>query len=134
MECPHVFDEGAASAGGISMGLRGHTTLLVRKLMIDDQVIQNLRIAQVIDLMGPVDRNDDDRRQDHDDHNQVYPHLHRHLSEPVIAFGAPFQSKSGRTSEPRLPQAEHVKRGSMSESRTSSAQRSASSAIEWLHL
>jgi hypothetical protein len=30
---------------------------------------------------------------------------------PIIAFGVPFQLKSGRTSEPRLPQAEQVKRG-----------------------
>jgi hypothetical protein len=31
-----------------------------------------------------------------------------------------FQSKSGRTSAPRLPQASHIKRGSISESLTSS--------------
>jgi len=31
---------------------------------------------------------------------------------PIVAFGAPFQLKSGRTSAPRLPQTQQVKRGS----------------------
>ena len=41
--------------------------------------------------------------------------------KPIIAFGAPIQLKSGRTSVPRSPQALHTKRGSMSESRIASA-------------
>jgi hypothetical protein len=40
--------------------------------------------------------------------------------------------KSGRTSAPRLPQAEQVKRSSMSDSLTSSGQQSALTATEWL--
>src|SRR6202035_1119565 len=32
--------------------------------------------------------------------------------KPIIAFGAPFQLKSGRASTPRLPQTEQAKRGS----------------------
>ncbi|KJC55708.1 hypothetical protein UP10_38565 [Bradyrhizobium sp. LTSPM299] len=51
-----------------------------------------------------------------------------HTSVPI--FGG---SKFGRTSAPRLPQAAQTKRDSMSESLTSSGQRSAVSAIEWLH-
>jgi hypothetical protein len=43
-----------------------------------------------------------------------------------------FQLKFGRTSAPRLPQALHVNRGSTSDSRISSGQRSALIAIEWL--
>ena len=45
-----------------------------------------------------------------------------------------FQLKSGRTSAPRLPQAVQTKRGSISDSRTSSAQASPLIASEWLHL
>jgi hypothetical protein len=43
-----------------------------------------------------------------------------------------FQLKFGRTSAPLLPQALHAKRASRSDSRTSSGQRSALIAIEWL--
>jgi hypothetical protein len=43
-----------------------------------------------------------------------------------------FQLKSGLTSAPRLPQAAQTKRGSISDSRTSSGQRSAFIAMLWL--
>src|SRR5882762_8405404 len=41
--------------------------------------------------------------------------------------------QSGPTSAPRLPQTVHTNRGSISESRASSGQPSAMTAIEWLH-
>jgi hypothetical protein len=43
-----------------------------------------------------------------------------------------FQLKFGRTSAPRLPQALHTNRSSMSDSRTSSGHASPLMAIEWL--
>jgi hypothetical protein len=44
------------------------------------------------------------------------------------------QVKFGRTSAPFRPQAWQVKRGSISDSRTSSGQLSPLIAVEWLHL
>jgi hypothetical protein len=53
---------------------------------------------------------------------------------PLVRAAGLSQSKSGRTSAPRLPQAPHVKRGSISESLTSSGHLLALIATKWLHL
>ena len=50
---------------------------------------------------------------------------------PLVRAAGLSQSKSGRTSAPRLPQAPHVKRGSISESLTASLL--ALIATKWLH-
>jgi hypothetical protein len=55
--------------------------------------------------------------------------LHRY---PIIGTTGLFQLKSGRTSAPRLPHDEQVKRGLMSDRRTSSRHASPLIATEWL--
>jgi hypothetical protein len=53
---------------------------------------------------------------------------------PLVRAAGLSQSKSGRTSAPRLPQAADVKRGSISESLTSSGHVLALIATKWLNL
>jgi hypothetical protein len=53
---------------------------------------------------------------------------------PIIGTCGLSQLKSGRTSAPRLPQALHTKRGSISDSRISSGHRSPFIVTRWLHL
>jgi hypothetical protein len=53
------------------------------------------------------------------------------LQYPTVRADFLSQSKSGRTSAPRVPHAVQIKRGSRSDSRTSSAQASPLISIEW---
>jgi hypothetical protein len=57
-----------------------------------------------------------------------------HRRYPIIGTTGLFQLKSGRTSAPRLPQGEEMKRASTSVSRTSSGQWSPLIAVEWLQV
>jgi hypothetical protein len=52
--------------------------------------------------------------------------------KPIALTGTLSQLKSGRRSAPRLPQVLQVKRGSISDSLTSSGHASPLIAIEWL--
>ena len=54
------------------------------------------------------------------------------ISDSPSSRRAAWRMKSGRTSAPRLPQARHKNRGSISDSLASSGQPSALIAVEWL--
>jgi hypothetical protein len=62
--------------------------------------------------------------------DQAYERKVQLVQMPIVV--ALFQLKFGRTSAPRLPQAEHTNRVSRSESRASSGHWSPLIAIEWL--